>query len=471
MECAIAGIAIIERETRSIVFALTEPGITRRTFAVLALVSSSAEVAIVAIILVGQVETEPCSQVAKVIGAGILVIAIWCAWSRCTGPRLADVTQGTEIAIVTGGTDGRIDASGIGQAAIGSAGVIIVAIGSFSDADSSQAGVPNGASITVIALPVHGLVETGAVAKIASVKGAGIAILTALGGAGITGPLRAGVTQGARIAVVAGERHGQVRTAALSSAGIFGTWILIVTGDELPTLTGSVETYVTDRAPVAIIAAAPINVRVDALTGCRVARAIGTRGPALAIYSFSLAYPLEAGIVLGTRGVIVTDDSVDRLMRTPSIRFAGIDGTAVSVVTCQTLPHALSVQTLVIGGANATIVAGSCASQEEAGAVIGATAIGSTGIGVIAALGCGGTDSSTAMVINRAVVKIITGKPIVRREAARPVITSSFSTRSRRRAVMVFGARQRPLNLCSRRYVLSGGIAPLQHRVRACQGG
>jgi hypothetical protein len=73
---AVACVAVVEGQASSIILALAESTISRNAFSSEALVASSAGIAIVAIGEIGQIEAEARRQVAEVVGAGVIIVAV-----------------------------------------------------------------------------------------------------------------------------------------------------------------------------------------------------------------------------------------------------------------------------------------------------------------------------------------------------------------------------------------------------------
>ena len=118
----------------------------------------------------------PLAAVADIFRAGVTVVAILGIGPSAFTPG-ALVAQGTQVPIITGRSVGRRGA------------------------------------------PEH---------RIAGIVGAGISVIACEGIAGLTATVPAGVVDGARVAVIAGQLIGQMCAAALRVAGVIGAVVPVI---------------------------------------------------------------------------------------------------------------------------------------------------------------------------------------------------------------------------------------------------
>ncbi len=202
----------------------------------------------------GVVKTISRGQVTDIQSARIAVLAHLC-WPTKARSLGAEITHCTRIAVVTGQRIGQGLAASQGIAGIGSAGVIILALQHlFTDADSGNAVVAQGAGVAVIAqrtVKERSLTRTGLPVAHRSLAWAGA-------GAGHQFPLtalwRALVVDGARVLIVTGRPWNQlVVTAGNGVAGFNCARVAIGTIDGIPQ-THSVTAEVVSGTEAAVIA-------------------------------------------------------------------------------------------------------------------------------------------------------------------------------------------------------------------------
>ena len=157
------------------------------------------------------------------------------------------------VAIITGEAVEVISAARGGQARVGRADVLVIAVHDRgTDAQAVEAGVSRGARVGVITSKAVGGVNTHAV-RPAGVIRARIPVVTVLVDTWTARALEARITQGAQIAVRAWRaRCGQVRAALIGQAKILCAGISVVALQGSDSDADSVGARVIDRAVAAI---------------------------------------------------------------------------------------------------------------------------------------------------------------------------------------------------------------------------
>jgi len=197
---------------------------------VLALVSFSTGVAVVANICIGS-ESAAIAGVAGVIGAWITVIASQFAAADAFA-EVAMVTGGANVRIVAGGLIEQVEAAALGVAAIGGANVVVIAVGESSRGTFTfLAGLSDGAFVAVITRSIAGQVLAPLIGE-AGIDGAGIQVVASEGlSRDATGGNITNLKAVANVIVPAFQRRStDAHTAATLISGGAGVAVITVGG-------------------------------------------------------------------------------------------------------------------------------------------------------------------------------------------------------------------------------------------------
>ena len=338
---------------------------------------------------------------------------------------LTDVANGAEVTVVAGGSHGRVVTADVGLTGADGAGVAVIAVGRDTNTFPSLAGVFDGAGIAIVAGPIHGLVEAGAVIEVAGIEGAGVAILAALGRPRETGAQGAGVGLGAGVAIVARQRLGQIGAAAQGIAGVYSARVPIVAGEERSALASAFEAEVTQGAVVAVVAGVAVKSLVDALARVRGAATCRAGRVGLAVHRLSQTGPIQAIVFLRAGTSVVADEATQWQVCTPGLTVAGVHGAGVPVVAGQSLPDAQPVLAEVSRRADAAVVTRSLADGRLAHTVLWSTGILCAGVAIVTDEVGAGATAGQAAIIEGAEGTVVASKLVVRHRGAATVLTAS----------------------------------------------
>jgi len=249
VDATVVGVARIG-STDVLVVTVHRPAVATNT--ALANVPFGAGVTVVASGLVHAV-LAPARPVARVIGAGIAIVAVELLAGYAASIETL-VQTGTDVPVRTWAFPGEMLAAAIGQALVSSTGVVIVAVNRcIADASSRSAMVASGAFIVVGALPRFGSIGA-AIHRIAAVLGTRIGIIAGHHNARDAASPGALVTRGADAAVITWSLIVAVRAAGHWLAEIVGAWVLVVTGQEPGPDTRPPGALVSGRTWITVIA-------------------------------------------------------------------------------------------------------------------------------------------------------------------------------------------------------------------------
>jgi len=230
-------------------------------FTLLAFVSHGTGVLVVAIRLVVRVDASHV-RLAEVVRAGVFVKAV-CGGSDAQS-CLAMVFQSTEVAVVAGHARLRLVlASQYGVATVCGAGVAIIA----GDLRAGHAGchcalVANGADAAVVTQQAVLSVQTARIRQ-TGIGGAQVAVVAVDSGSRLALPCGADVTFGAEVAVIARHCVGRVQAAGIGVARVVGTQIAVVAVRLGTGNAGSALALVTDGTDIPVVATMIVGI-VDA---------------------------------------------------------------------------------------------------------------------------------------------------------------------------------------------------------------
>lgn len=213
------------------------------------------------------------SRVARIVGAGITIIANRCR-STHAGAGGAGVGGGARVAVVAGGRVGGVHTTSNRVARIVGTNIAVIAVQRRSTNTGTRgAGIGGGASIAVVT--TSGVVGVDASrCGIARVVCTNVSVIATQRRSANASAQRTGVSGGARIAVVATRGVVGADTAGGRVARIVGTHVAVVAVWSRTTNASTRSASVGSCARVTVVTSSVV-VRGDA-TGSRVARIVGT---------------------------------------------------------------------------------------------------------------------------------------------------------------------------------------------------
>jgi hypothetical protein len=415
---------------------ITIQGVRRSTDSLGTLVTRSADVVVEALLFVVEMGT-PGLWLARVVGAGIAVIAVELAGSR-TLATTAQVLWSTRIAVIAGQLiEGRLTTA-VGGTGIGGANVVVVAIQrGTGDTFALGAEVIHGTGIAVITVGQVGRVDAQAVHT--GVIRADI-VIVAIGGSTTDAlTLLAEVIDGTRVAVVTGDIGCLMLAAPLGQADVLGTWITVIALETALAQTGARDADISRSTAVEVVAWGRVEF---VATSSRLVAAIIRAG--IAVVAVNQAHAGASAItalVSGGAGVAIVTGLRIGCVHAPQGRVTAVRGTDIAIVTIgPAAPLAQTGGTQVGNGASIPVITdgGIGHADTPLGRVTGFVG---ADIAVVAGQSCR-THALTVItnVTGRAGITIVTRKGIELGKAARLRVTQVGGTRVAIIAVG-FGAR------------------------------